>query len=86
LKANDRHARGTTFVSNKELIAIRFSVSQYSVALLNKETEVRQVLDPVFKEPLPVSGFTLWVRHERLSSAALRPAPSNRGAQPYGIK
>ncbi len=24
LKANDRHAKGTTFVSNKELIAIRF--------------------------------------------------------------
>ncbi len=54
------------------------SLKLISVALLQQGTEVRQVLDPVFKEPAPVSGLILWGAARCLSSLAAQPAPSTR--------
>jgi hypothetical protein len=50
----------------------------FSVALLQQGTEVRQVLDPVFKEPAPVSGLILWGAESLLSSLVARLAPWTR--------
>jgi hypothetical protein len=54
------------------------SLKLFSVALLQQGTEVRQVLDPVFKEPAPVSGLILWGAARCLSSLAAQPAPLTR--------
>ena len=54
------------------------SLKLFSVALLQQGTEVRQVLDPVFKEPAPVSGLILWGAESLLSSLVARLAPWTR--------
>jgi len=54
------------------------SLKLFSVALLQQGTEVRQVLDPVFKEPAPVSGLILWGAESLLSSLVARLAPRTR--------